>query len=135
MAVARPFFDTNVLLYLLSGDSRKADIAETLLGSGGTISVQVLNEFAAVVIRKLGMTTMDTREVLTAVRAACSVVPMTEETHERGLAIAERYALSIYDSMIVASALLSDCTLLISEDMQDQQVIEKKLTIRNPFRK
>jgi predicted nucleic acid-binding protein len=60
---------------------------------------------------------------------------MTEETHERGLAIAERYALSIYDSMIVASALLSDCTLLISEDMQDQQVIEKKLTIRNPFRK
>ncbi len=45
---AEQFFDTNVVLYLLSGDRAKADRAETLLAKGGTISVQVLNEFAAV---------------------------------------------------------------------------------------
>ena len=42
------FFDTNVLLYLISEDITKADRAETLLALGGVISVQVLSEFAAV---------------------------------------------------------------------------------------
>ena len=50
------FFDTNVLLYLLSEDVAKADRAEDLLADGGVISVQVLNEFAAVASRKLGLT-------------------------------------------------------------------------------
>ena len=45
------FFDTNVLLYLISEDITKADRAETLLALGGIISVQVLNEFAAVALR------------------------------------------------------------------------------------
>jgi predicted nucleic acid-binding protein len=135
MAVARPFFDTNVLLYLLSGETTKAGAAETLLITGGIISTQVLNEFATVATRKLGMTLVETREVLTGIRALCEVMPVTESTHDRGLEVAERYGLSIYDSMIVASALLSDCTLLISEDMQHRQVIDKTLTVHNPFRK
>ena len=49
------FLDTNVLLYLLSGEAAKADRAEGLLAGGGTVSVQVLNEFAAVARRKLAM--------------------------------------------------------------------------------
>ena len=49
------FFDTHVLLYLLSGDAAQADRAEAVLALGGTISVQVLNEFAAVASRKLGL--------------------------------------------------------------------------------
>ena len=49
------FFDTNILLYLLSGETDKADRAEAVLAQGGTISVQVLNEFAAVSARKLGL--------------------------------------------------------------------------------
>ena len=50
---ASRFFDTNVLLYLLSGDQAKANAAETLVASGGIVSVQVLNEFASVATRKL----------------------------------------------------------------------------------
>lgn len=46
------FFDTNVLLYLLSGDAAKADRAETLVAAGGVINVQVLNESASVASRK-----------------------------------------------------------------------------------
>lgn len=135
MVVARPFFDTNVLLYLLSGDTTKADAVETLLSTGGIISTQVLNEFASVATRKLGMSLVETREVLTGIRALCDVMPVTESTHDRGLEVAERYGISIYDSMIVASALLSDCSLLISEDMQHGQMIDKALTVHNPFRK
>jgi len=46
MSAAESFFDTNVLLYLLSKDAAKADLAEALLATGGVVSVQVLNEFA-----------------------------------------------------------------------------------------
>ena len=55
MTGAKSFFDTNVALYLLSADTAKTDRAEELLSTGGTISVQVLNEFAAVASRKLRM--------------------------------------------------------------------------------
>lgn len=48
MKTDRPFFDTNVLLYLLSEDSHKADRAEAIIAMGGLISVQVLNEFSSI---------------------------------------------------------------------------------------
>ena len=48
MSDVEDFFDTSVLLYLLSKDFDKADRVEQLLAGRGTISVQVLNEFAAV---------------------------------------------------------------------------------------
>ena len=64
MSKADSFFDTNVLLYLLSTDGARADRAEALLASGGTISVQVLNEFASVASRKLAMSISEIREIL-----------------------------------------------------------------------
>jgi predicted nucleic acid-binding protein len=127
------FFDTNVVLYLLSADTAKADRAEELLALGGTISVQVLNEFVAVASRKLRMSLIEVREVLAQIRAVCAVEPITIETHERALHIAERYGLAIFDALIVSAALLAGCKTLHSEDMQDGQVIERRLTIRNPF--
>jgi len=133
MSGGEDFFDSIVVLFLLSADTAKADRAEQLLATGGTISVQVLNEFAAVASRKLRMSWSEIREVLAQVRAVCAVEPMTLETHERALRIAERYGLSIYDALIVSAALLANCKTLHSEDMQDGQVIERQLTIRNPF--
>lgn len=61
---AEAFFDTNVLLYLVSADSRKADRAESLLAQGGHVSVQVLNEFASAARRKAAMPWEEIREVL-----------------------------------------------------------------------
>jgi len=132
MPDAKPFFDTNVLLYLLSADTRKADQAENLLAGGGIISVQVLNEFAAVASRKLGMSWNEIRDALSPIRAICQIEPMSIETYDRALEIAERYGFSIYDATIIASALDAGCKTLHSEDFQDGQVIEQ-LTIRNPF--
>jgi predicted nucleic acid-binding protein len=133
MSGGEDFFDTNVVLYLLSADPAKADRAEELLAIGGTISVQVLNEFVAVASRKLHMSWIEIREVLAQVRAVCAVKPVTIETHERALRLTERYGISIYDALIVSAALLANCKTLYSEDMQDGQVIERQLTIRNPF--
>lgn len=127
------FFDTNVVLYLLSGDPAKADRAEELLSAGGRISVQVLNEFSAVALRKLHMTWAEIREVLAQVRMVCEVEPLTVETYDQAARIAERYGYSVYDALIVSAALLAGCSTLYSEDMQHGQVIDRKLTIRNPF--
>ena len=133
MSAADVFFDTSIVLYLLSADAQKADRVETLLGAGGTISVQVLNEFAAVARRKSALSWPEVREALGVVRATCLTHPLTEETHDRGVDIAERYGFSLYDSMIVAAAQSAGCTTLLSEDLQHRQVIDGTLTVRNPF--
>lgn len=133
MSAAERFFDTNVLLYLLSADQAKADRAEDELARGGVVSVQVLNEFASVATRKLKMSIAEAREVLAAIRAVCKVVPIIDENHDLGLQVAERYGLSVYDAMIVASALLAGCKLLLSEDMQHGQRFDGRLELKNPF--
>ena len=127
------FLDTNILLYLLSADSIKAEKAEDVVASGGIISVQVLNEFASVASRKLQMPIEDIQEILAQIRTICAVEPITVDTHDRGMQLAAQYSLSIYDAMIVAAALLAGCTILYSEDMHDGQVIDQQLTIKNPF--
>src|SRR4051794_38980908 len=132
MSKADRFFDTNVLLYLLSKDTAKADRAEILLASGGIISVQVLNEFASVASRKLALTILEIRELLSTIGEVCIVKPLDIETHKLGLDMAERYGFSIYDGLIVAAAVLAGCTILYTEDLQHGQLIEK-LLIQSPF--
>ncbi len=133
MPAVETFFDTNVLLYLLSGETAKADRAEELVADGAVISVQVLNEFAAVASRKLRMSWTEIRDVLSPIRAVCEIQPGTVEVHDRAVEIAERYGFSFYNAMIVASALLAGCKTLYSEYLQDGQVIDRQLRIRNPF--
>ena len=128
------FFDSNILLYMASGDPAKADRAEQIIASGGTISVQVLNEIANVARRKMQMSWQDTNRFLTIVRDLLPVVPITVETHEAGIALAERYGFSTYDAMIAASAILSGCDTLWSEDLQHNMVVDNQLRIINPFR-
>src|SRR3954467_8614153 len=114
MSAADPFFDTSVLLYLLSSDTQKADRVEALLAESGTISVQVLNEFTAVASRKLKMPLVEIREVLETVRDICRTEPLTIEDHDRACETMERYKFSFYDSVIVASALHAGCKILYS---------------------
>lgn len=63
------FFDSNVLLYTLAeGDPREA-IAGGLLAGGGTISAQVLNEFANVAHRKFGLSWQEVTAAVGTLRA------------------------------------------------------------------
>jgi predicted nucleic acid-binding protein len=127
------FFDTNVLLYIASGDAAKAERAEQLLAAGGTVSVQVLNEIANVARRKMRYSWERTHNLLSQIRQLLPVIPITLRIHETGIALAERYTLSIYDGMIAAAALDSGCDTLWSEDMHDGLVIDGRLTVVNPF--
>ncbi len=135
MTDSKAFIDTNILLYLMSADSDKANQAESVLQAGGVVSVQVLNEFTNVARRKLAMSWVEISEVITLIRSLCYTESLTTETHERGRLIAERYRLSVYDAMIVASALLGNCETLYTEDMQHEMLIDNQLRIHNPFTK
>ena len=128
------FFDTNVLVYLASGDTAKADRAEAVIAEGGSISVQVLGELANVARRKIQMSWDETHAFLDMLRGLLTVHPLTVEIHETGLRLAERYGFSIYDAMIAASALDAGCDTLWSEDMQHGMALEEGLRIVNPFR-
>jgi predicted nucleic acid-binding protein len=125
----RPFFDTNVILYAFRQEDTRGQVAEALLAAG----VQVLNEFVAVARRKLDKSWEEVRHALDVLRVFCpEPVPLTVETHERAVHIAERYGYSIFDSLIIAAALHAGASTLYTEDMRDGQAIDG-LTIRNPF--
>ena len=132
-SVAAVFFDTNVLLYLLSADTEKADVAERLLAQGGATSVQALNEFTNVSLRKFRMPLSDVSEALAVARRCLKVVPVTHEVHALGLDLLERYRFSVYDSMIVAAALITECTVLWTQDLQSGLKVDQRLELRNPF--
>ena len=121
------------MLYLLSPDGKKADQAEAIVQSGGLISVQVLNELTNVIRKKLAMPRAEINEFLALIRSLCPVEPLTVDTHNKGLYIAARYRFNVYDSMIVAAALIAGCKVLYSEDMQNGQLIENQLRILNPY--
>ena len=127
------FADTNVLLYLTSGDQRTAHTAERRLDAGLILSVQVLNEFAHVARRKFGLDWAQVNHLLGVVASVSTIVPLTLEIHRRGLALAEAHHFATYDAMIVAAALEAGCTTLYSEDMHDGQRIAGRLQIVNPF--
>jgi len=134
MSVAkRAFIDTNVIVYLASGDARKADRSEKILAAGGVLSVQVLNEYVSVARRKLALSWTETREVIAAVKSACEIVPSSVEAQAAAMRISETSQLSIYDASIVAAALEAGCDTLLSEDMQHGQKFET-LSIVNPYR-
>jgi predicted nucleic acid-binding protein len=132
MTKTEVFFDTNVLVYALALDAVRAERSLGLLEAGGIISAQVLNELAHTLRRKFSASWPQVAETSERMRKLCAVVPVTEETHVLGLALAARYSLSLYDGMIVAAAQLAGCTVLYSEDMHDGLVIDR-LTIRNPY--
>jgi predicted nucleic acid-binding protein len=131
---ASAFFDTNVFVYAIVQDDPRSLQAEDLIAEGGTVSVQVLHEFVDVVRRKAKMPWDEVRFAIENIKALCpDPLPVTLDTHTEALTIAERYGYRIYDALIVASALEARCTILYSEDMQDGQVIDSRLTVRNPF--
>ncbi len=126
--------DTNVVLYVASRDDIRADRATDLLKAGMTLSVQVLNESASVMLRKWQATWAETREFLARVQTLSEVRDITPETHRLGLDIAQRHKLRFYDGLIIASALEAGCDILYSEDMHHGLVVDGSLRLVNPFR-
>jgi predicted nucleic acid-binding protein len=128
------FLDTNVLIYAVAKNDPRASKAEALLAGGSIISIQSLNEFVSVARRKLGMPWKQINEFVDLICVLCpNPVPISLNTHKGAVAIAQKYGYSVYDALIVSAALESSCETLYSEDLQEGQIINRQLTIRNPF--
>ena len=126
------FLDTNVALYSLSDDERKAETVDYLLSKRLVISVQVVNEFINVGQKKMGLSREEIYALAVDLMKATKVVALTEETVFSAMRIATRFKFSHWDSLIVATAIQAQCDILHSEDLQHGQKIEG-LTIINPF--
>lgn len=128
----KPFLDTNVLVYAVTNDPRSTR-ALSVMGAGGVISAQVLNEFTNVLRRKFQRSWPDIEMALGHLRSALEpVLPLTIETHAAAVELARDHGLSFYDALIVASAKLAGCATLLSEDMQHGRAFDG-VTILNPF--
>lgn len=131
--MTRAFIDSNIAIYGYSNDPRAAR-AKQILTTSPVISIQTLNEFTNVARRKLGLGWDKIEDAVEDLLVLCPVIlQLTFDLHVSGRAIAERYKLQFYDALIVAAALEAECDTLYSEDMQHGLVIERRLTIRNPF--
>ena len=127
------FFDTNILVYFAIQHAPRANRAAELIENGGTINVQVLNEFANVTRGKMRMTWEETNDTLQFVRELLDVEPLTVEVHERAIFLAEHHNFHIHDAMIVAAAIEAGCSTLYTEDMHHGMLVEGGLRIVNPF--
>jgi predicted nucleic acid-binding protein len=134
IAMPGEFLDTNILVYAFSDDA-KAGVAEALLARGCVTSVQGLNEFANVARRRLAMSWSEIGDALASIRTLCRVIaPLDIDTHLDGVRLAERYGLSPFDALMLASALRLGCETFWSEDMQNGMIVEERMTILDPFR-
>lgn len=130
----RIFVDSNVLLYLLSDDERKKGIAKDILKSYPVISVQVISENINVLLKKFKtITTAQLSEHVNFLLKYCTVCPLTISTIEKAFELKVKYQFQWYDCTILSVAILDNCTILYSEDMQDKQLVDDKLKIVNPF--
>jgi predicted nucleic acid-binding protein len=133
----KTFLDTNIVVYLYSGDEpeKRAAALALIEQNNIVVSTQVLSELANTLSRKFGLSFDVAGQAVAEVRDACTVVPVMPETITQALTLAQKYKYSYYDSLILAAALSAGCKTLVTEDMQHAQLIENVLTIRNPFGK
>ena len=129
------FLDTNIIIYSYSSTEpdKQAVACRLIAEEESYISTQVLTELCNTITKKLKQPYSMAAD---AVRECCvnnSLFINTDHTIEEATKIAERYGFSFYDSLIISAALSAGCSLLYSEDMQHNQMIEKKLKIINPF--
>ncbi|MDR1044217.1 MAG: PIN domain-containing protein [Candidatus Adiutrix sp.] len=134
----RLFIDSNIWVYALSGSSEergrkaRAFINAAAIDSRPVISYQVVNETMRV-LKKLGKSEAGLRQFIDSLFEICEVAGFTKEAAFLASDLRETMSVSYWDSQIVASACLANCSTLISEDLPDGSLIRGSLAIKNIF--
>jgi predicted nucleic acid-binding protein len=133
------FIDSNIWCYLFVNDEHeKYKIAEEYISSKASdaifvISYQVLNEVTNILLqKKLQEDTI--KENLQYMYKICTIQNFSKDIIMSAFTLRGKYSLSFWDSIIIASALNSNCNILASEDMQDGLKINN-MVLNNIFKK
>ena len=128
------FLDTNIFVYAYSNDLYKKKRSLELLSSTLCIaSTQVLSEFSNICFKKLKFSDSDISIVVKEIMDFCDIFIVNGKTIQRAIFVKGRYGYSYYDSLLLASALECNSSILYSEDLQHGQIIENSLKIINPY--
>jgi predicted nucleic acid-binding protein len=131
------FVDTNILIYAHDTASPpKRAVALELIGRlsagrNGRLSTQVLLEFFAT-SRKIGLQRAVAAEIVEDLTSWPVYAPTVEDVSV-AVGFSIRQTISVWDSLIIRSALQSGCDILWSEDLQDGRRFGS-LRVQNPFR-
>jgi len=132
----RCFIDTNILLYAFietDNSQKRLRAREIVQNPNAVISTQVVNETCVNLLKKTALQEQDIRELITGFYERYLVAEINRFTLLAASEIREKLRLSFWVSLVVASALCADCTVLYTEDLQHGLNIEEKLTVVNPF--
>lgn len=134
--MAEVFLDTNVLVYAFdTSDREKQARALAVLAQhpDATISTQVLLEWFAAATRKLTppMPPATAQKSLESL-AKLSVATADVELVVRAAQTSVEHQLSIWDALVIEAAAIAGCRVLLSEDLNDGQVI-RGVRVQNPF--
>jgi len=132
------FIDSNVWLYaFVAGDRIKNLKATRLIEENKSkicISTQVINEVSRNLLKKCDVNEGFITDFINDAYLKFQVLSPGKDSLLNASRLREEYDFSYWDSLMISSALESGCSTLYSEDMQNGQVINKKLTIKNPFK-
>ncbi|MEO1744472.1 MAG: PIN domain-containing protein [Cyanobacteria bacterium J06629_9] len=131
------FIDSNIWIYALAKqqDGAKQKTAAGLIQvSDVVISTQVINEVSINLKKKSSFSEEQLRQLVSAFYQGSRVVAFEKDILTQASMLRRKYALSFWDSLIVASACYAKVARLYSEDMQHGLVINEQLEIVNPFR-
>jgi predicted nucleic acid-binding protein len=136
--VAKIFIDTNILVYTLDKhDKNKQKTARKTVKSivennNAVISTQVLQEFYNICTMKLHLPPLKAKGYMHNYSENLEVAQNSCEIIERGIDISIISQISFWDALILAAAEYSKCSEIVTEDLNDGQIING-IRINNPF--
>ena len=134
MTMTKIAIDTNILIYChLQEDECKRNVAHELLARVPVVSSQVVSEYLNVMKRLLKMSKIEILELCYQWMNHCHLKNVDRNTVKLAQQLIKKYDFQIFDAIIVSAALETGCKTLYSEDMHNGLVVEKQLTIINPF--
>jgi predicted nucleic acid-binding protein len=128
------FVDSNIWLYAFmdSSSAKRNQALQLIEGAGITLSTQVINEVCSNLLRKASYTEPEIQQTIGNFQASYPILNVTTNIIRHASVLRGSYSFSYWDSVVIATAIEADCSIIYSEDMQNGQLIGN-LRIINPF--
>lgn len=126
--------DSNILIYAFAdnNDFRKS-IAKDIIAKCNIISIQAVNETSYILLKKFKLPKEQLEQVIQFMKNQFIISNLTINILDQTITLCKKYNFSFWDSMMIAAALDNHCSIIYTEDLSHDQLIENRLRIVNPF--